>query len=175
MTAPHCNGLSHGPTSHDAHRPISASARVAEHLLPAVPDDMARLSTWTKAAMAALVAARAVVTSDAEADGGFAVMVTSYGPRPILVEVSAGVVAPCDGSGDVRLYRGPLLPNTAALMRSPLPVICFRQTFGGFPSVDWSQSTFYETPRICSGQGRARRCRLDSNASIQIVVRSDAP
>ena len=55
-----------------------------------------------------------VVTSDADADANWPVQVTSIGPRPILVEVSAGVVAPCDSPDDVLLYRGPLLPEHGA-------------------------------------------------------------
>jgi hypothetical protein len=133
------------------------------------------------AALASVVAllGAVLVSTDAAAEGvaegGWVLQVTSVGPRPIQVEISAGVVAPCDASSDVLLYRGALLPNTAVRVRPVLGGVCVRQTYDNFPDVNWSPSTFHQRPVVCTGAGRARRCRPDPDATLRLIVRSDQP
>jgi hypothetical protein len=106
--------------------------------------------------------------SDADADAPtWPVVVTSRGPKPMLVEVSAGYVLPCDGSP--MLYRGWLQPDTALIATSPTPYVCVRHTYEDFPTVDWSQSVVLHAPRAC----RRRHCWPIPNAPIRAEVRSD--
>jgi hypothetical protein len=121
------------------------------------------------------VVVSASVSSDASADGFWPVEITSMGPRPILVEIAAGVVAPCDSHENVVLYRGPLDPNTAVRVGSPSPSVCFRQTYANFPTLNWSLSRFLTPPVICQGAGRGRRCRRDPDPTLRLTVRSEQP
>jgi hypothetical protein len=123
------------------------------------------LATGAVAVLATLAAVCA--PSDADAAATWPVVVTSRGPKPMLVEVSAGFVAPCDGSPI--LYRGWLHPDTAVIAQSPTPYVCVRHTYDDFPTVDWSQSTIVDAPRVC----RRRQCWPIPNAAIRVDVRSD--
>jgi len=122
-----------------------------------------------------LVAVTLVVAEPipARADvGATTIVVRALGPKPVRIRVAAGTVYPCDSLANERLYEGKPAVGTHVTINSAAECVCIDQTVEPFTDVGWTASRFQCRPRICTGHGKARRCRPDPDQTIRIDLRS---
>jgi hypothetical protein len=122
--------------------------------------------------LALIALASALVGGDVVAGALTPVTVNQLGPKRIQIEVSAGRVQPCDSSYNAPMFKGWVDPGTSLTLRAPHGCICYRHTYGEFPSVDWSTSRTV-CRAACRLPGPPAYCGPDPNDQIVIDVTSD--
>ena len=124
------------------------------------------------AAALALVTITTLAPSIHSDDSASRVVVKSIGPRAVRIRIAAGTVFPCDSLANDRLYEGKPDIGASVTLASAAECVCIEHTLEPFVDIGWSPPRVQCRPQICTGYGKARRCKADPDQTIRIEVRS---
>jgi hypothetical protein len=103
------------------------------------------------------------------ADSVQPVVVSSIGPTPMRLRVSAGVVGPCSSPSNTPLFDGTIGPGQQIVLGASENCVCVEHTYGDFPDANWSEPQIACHVMVCTG----RTCRPNPDPAIRVTVSSN--